>query len=102
MDSLGVQTLSFPVMKISNQKELEIAVKSSPEMENAVKSIIKSHYTINVAEAITSLTTINKLLQLAVCAGRASSCYLKIQETLSNYQDLVFNSVGTTHKFITT
>ena len=70
------------------------------EINVIVEQNVQTFYTINVEDAMKKLTQVGQLLQLAYSGSKGYSCSTTVLEVLSNYQNLVKDSVLTSSTFV--
>ncbi len=92
----------FPTMNIKTSDHIEVAINSDPRIKTIVHSIGSNYQTINVEDAMTKLTQVGKLLQLAYCGGKGHTCSPKIMKILADYHSLINISSNVTNTFVAT
>lgn len=76
--------------KISNDKSISAIIADN----------IKTHYTINVDDAMKKLTQVGQLVQLAYSGSKGFPCSTQVLSVMSNYQDMVKESFITCSTFV--
>ena len=71
-----------------------------PDIKIIVDQKVKTFYTINVEDAMKKLSQVGQLLKLAVSGSKGFPCSQEVLTVLSNYQDLVKDSVITSSTFV--
>ena len=71
-----------------------------PYIKIIVEQKVQTFYTINVEDAMKKLSQVGQLLQLAYSGSKGFPCSKEVLTVLSNYQDLVKDSVITSSTFV--
>jgi len=84
---------------INGWKDIQ-EVTELPDLKAIVETNTKRFYTVDVEGAMKKLRQVGLLLQLAYSYCKGCSCSRYVLDVLSKYQDLMKDSVITTHAFV--
>jgi len=85
--------------EINGWKDIQEVIEHS-DVKAIVETNIKRFYTVDVEGTMKKLRQVGQLLQLAYSCCKDCSCSRDVLEVLSKYQDLMKDSVITTHAFV--
>ena len=91
----------FPVSSFRSGEDIALAVEADSSVQKLVLDI-ESRFagTVNVAKAMTELSQVGSLLQLAYSSSKGFPCSVKIVAILSKYQTLIKDSSQTCNTFV--
>lgn len=92
-------TYPYPTCAFNAVTDIDTALKDN-DIKVKVKDNEENFCRINIAQAMTHLTQVGPLLQIALAGSKGHSCSKPITEIIVNYQHLVGNTLVTCGAFV--